>query len=907
MTAPNPSHRGLIGLDQAQLDVLFPHHLAVDAELRILRAGPALGALCPDVAEGLPLARAFAPAEPEDPSWEAGRPAATAPAPTLWRHLLTGLEFEGRVLPTREPAGSILLWSPIAAAEQRSGLRQARQTLRRQDEYPAATETRLRDKEAEARRLALVAGLTDNAVVLTDAQGRVEWVNEGFTRITGYTLADVLGKTPGSVLQGPGTDPAAVEYMRGCLRQERGFQAELLNYRKDGSEYFIHIAVHPIPDPGGRVAQFMAIQSDITGRKRYEQLLARQSTRLSSLLKTASDGIHLLDAEGRLHEASDSFIRMLGYSREQAANLRVSDWDAHFTPHELRTLLPELIAGGGRVFETRHRRRDGTMFDVEISAIGLELEGQPFLFASSRDITERKRHERELVEAKREAESASQAKSAFLATMSHEIRTPMNAILGTLDLLRESPLDTEQALWVKTAHQSALALLAVIEDVLDFSKIEAGKLVLRDLGFDLRALLDEVVRLFQDRALANRLDLSLQVAPEIPRYVRGDPFRLRQILVNLLGNAVKFTDQGRIDLAVALAGYEKEAVRLRFQVEDTGIGIAPELQKRLFQEFVQVDSGPARRHPGTGLGLAICKRLAGLMAGEIGVDSAPGRGSVFWFTARLGIGGSEPSAEDALPPAAAQTDRRLLIAEDGETNRLIMTALLGKAGYIVATAQDGREAYQALCERDYDLILMDVQMPVMDGLESARAIRAMPGPKSRIPIIALTADASAESREACLAAGMNDFISKPARRDRLLATLARWLRPTVPAPATIQATLPPLLDRDVLETLVHNTDADTMRMAVDAFFAGMAEYVERIELGRRRGALDILGREAHTLKSGARLIGAVRLAEALSALEIACKRDIAESAPVLAQDCLSLIAATHERYVDEGIIPPAGT
>jgi signal transduction histidine kinase/ActR/RegA family two-component response regulator len=395
------------------------------------------------------------------------------------------------------------------------------------------------------------------------------------------------------------------------------------------------------------------------------------------------------------------------------------------------------------------------------------------------------------------AELATIAKADFLANMSHEIRTPMNGVIGMLSLLADTPLSDEQRKFATVASASGETLLTLINDILDFSKIEAGRLSIESIDLDLQQLLASLMPLFEFRAAEKHITLTREIPPTVPTLLKGDPVRLRQVITNLMTNALKFTEKGEVKLSITAPRITPTEVILRFTVRDTGLGIAPEKLGLLFSKFSQVDASMTRRYGGTGLGLAICKQLAELMGGEVGVSSQVGQGSEFWFTARLGrqpptarraavgalssslAASVSASAAANVPTPAPQTaaPARILLADDNATNQLVAISLLKKFGYACDAVDNGVAAVRALAGHAYELVLMDVQMPSMDGHEATQRIRAGESgeTKRQVPIIAMTAHTLSGDREACLTAGMNDYLCKPIEPLALKAMVERWL------------------------------------------------------------------------------------------------------------------------------------
>ena len=620
--------------------------------------------------------------------------------------------------------------------------------------------------------------LDQHAIVsMTDLQGNITYANGKFSEISGYSQDELLDRNH-RIVQSGQHSPAFFEALWSTISSGRVWHGEICNRSKSGILYWVDATIVPLLGGDGLPEQYIAIRTDITVRKTMEATLAEQLRFVEVLLEAMPTAIYLKDRQGRYLRFNKAFEKLFGIARADWIGKTVFDLvpkEAAMMDARDKQLLAQRDIQSYEAVFTNHLTgevHEGLYWKAPLTDAQDEVTG---LVGTILDITDKNRTARELREAKRNAEAASQAKSDFLANMSHEIRTPMNGVIGMTDLALDLEQNPTQREYLRIVKSSAQSLMVILNDVLDFSKIEAGKLTIEAVRFPLQQTIEENLKILRSRAGQKGLVLESSLQPDLPDAVLGDPVRLRQVLTNLCDNAIKFTEHGGITVAVGTEPAAAGSV-LHFEVRDTGIGIAPDKQQGVFEAFSQADTSTTRRFGGTGLGLTICARLVELMGGRIWVDSVEGQGSTFHFTVQVQTPLTAVSAPAPLLAAAVAQAKTLqvLLVEDHPINQMLATTLLKKWGHTVVLAKNGQEAVDLFGTQVWDIVLMDMQMPVMGGLEATRQIRAAESPWQHTPIVAMTANAMEADRQACLEAGMDDHLAKPFTASGLQAVLQRF-------------------------------------------------------------------------------------------------------------------------------------
>ncbi len=621
-----------------------------------------------------------------------------------------------------------------------------------------------------------VLDMAPEGVVLLRA-GRSVYVNPAYARMTGSDAPwTMIGKSIADIVPAASHAGSGMEALYETLRRNLPVdRVEMTLLAGGGRTVHAEMTAGMISYQGRKVVAVFF--RDISARRKCEEKIKQGETRFRLLVEQSKDTFLLHDTRGDIIDVNRHACESLGYTREEMLGMNLRNIDDVYRDGRQQWSLEQLKKGDAQTFEGVHRRKNGGTFPVEIRLSLFHSEGRDLMLGLVRDISERKENEIKLKKAMAAAEAANRAKGEFLANMSHEIRTPMNGIIGMTGLMLDTYLDAEQRDYLETIRRSADSLLSIINDILDFSKLEAGKMALEVLDFNLRNAIEEMVELPAMAAHGKGVEFAYRIQPQVPVYLKGDPGRLRQILVNLTGNAVKFTKAGEVFLDISLASNNRTHATLRFSVRDTGIGISETNQKQLFQSFHQADAGTTRQYGGTGLGLAISKQLVELLGGRIGVESREGEGATFWFTA---VFEKQPEAqeEETLLPDGLM-NKRIMVVDDNRTNLKIMSAYLAAWGYQYETAETAETALKLLravarVGAPFDVLISDMQMPGMDGVALGRAVKADPLLKDTLMMM-LTSRGLRGDGALMREIGFDAYLLKPIRRSQLFDGLLMML------------------------------------------------------------------------------------------------------------------------------------
>lgn len=628
--------------------------------------------------------------------------------------------------------------------------------------------------EQDIETLSLVASKSASGVVIRDGQGKVTWINAAIEAMLGFSLDELQGRSLSEVLIGEGTDLSVLEISREAIRSKKSYRIDLQVYKKDGTPVWIHSSTTPILNDDGEIERQVEIINDITERKNAEE----QLTLLSLVASKTVNGVAISTSDGKIKWVNKALETLTGYTLEEFKNTKPGD----------------LLAGIGtdRELLESARKQASDCVPSYIELLSYRKDGSPVWLAISNtptftkdgkldqqveiinDISERKLAEEELIKTREEALQLSKAKETFLSVMSHEIRTPLNAVIGMSHILMDDDPMESQMENLKILGFSAQNLLNLINDILDFTKIETGNMILESVNVNLSDLVSQTLNSLQFRTADKPVVLRSEMDHRIPPFVKGDNTRLYQILINLLGNSVKFTEKGEVKLKLDLIQETKKSVKVRFEISDTGIGIEADKISHIFDSYTQASTDTTRKYGGTGLGLAITKSLLQLYNSEIVVESEPGIGSTFWFIIDFKRSQELPMLVDNKT-SVDQLSASILVVDDNDINRILASKVLSKWGVDVDFAENGQIAVDKVKTSKYDLILMDLHMPVMDGMEAAKAIRKLGGEYTKLPIVALTASLFSNELETIKECGMDGYVMKPFVPNELYAKIKSLL------------------------------------------------------------------------------------------------------------------------------------
>lgn len=740
-------------------------------------------------------------------------------------------------------------------------------------------------EENIARQRAILNSSIDG-IVIVEADGTIERANPAMERLFGFSQQELVGNSVAMLMsdENAGALRAAIgSYLQTGESPLIGRSYESQARHRDGHTFPIELSINAFNSAGRQM--FGGFIRDISQRKLAENRESLARAQFADAVTAALDAIIIIDEAGDIISFNPAAEDIFGFSSKDVVGKSMGEFiiperyrEAHNTGMRRYVETGEGPVVNNRI-EIQGLKANGEEIEIELAIKDIEGPNGKSFIGYARDISARKRAEQEIVEAKTRAEVANQAKASFLAMMSHEIRTPLNGVLGIMGLLQDSELNDEQQRLLKTARDSGRSLMSIINDILDFSKLEAGRMDIEKSSFFVDSLIDSVSSLIRTGADEKGLSIHCNVERAVPEVLFGDPDRLRQILLNLAWNAVKFTERGSVSLSVENVG-SQENPAICFSVTDTGIGISRDKQGDLFAEFATIDASYSRKFGGTGLGLAICKALVEAMDGKIGLSSHPGDGSRFWFEVPLEAGDAASVLEDAHGGGEELPDGlrglRVLLAEDNVTNQLVAVSNLERMGCNVDIVNDGLEAVEAASARSFDVILMDVSMPEMDGIAATGEIRRSGGHNARTPIIALTAYALDEDRQRVLAAGMDDLVSKPVSRSDLAWAIARQIQVAPENGASNSPDSEPPnnhIDKAVLQSAMDGMDAGLKKRLFTEFRKDVRRQIEIAIAAHAAEDWERLEAATHALRGVSGTFGAIGLQNNAARINAQCRND----------------------------------
>ncbi len=815
----------------------------------------------------------------------------------LWQTISNGKVWHGEICGTAKAGHHYWVYATIVPFLDQSGNPYQFITIR----TDITERKRMAEKIASSERQyrTLVNSLKD-VIFRMDRQGRWTFLNPAWTETFGFSVEESIGRPFLDFVHHDDLESSKVDFDAFVAGKDVTAQGIVRYNTRDGNYRWLDTDIQSETDEQGNIIGYTGILNDITEQRNATEQIKENLDFVDALFESIPIPVYLKDAAGRYLRVNKAFGDFFSVTEEELIGTVAYDMLRHLSKDIHADYDRQLMETRGTLtcevsFQLGGGRHADTVFN---KAVLMKADGSIHgLIGTLVDITTQKAAERALLQAKEAAESANRAKSEFLANMSHEIRTPMNSIIGMAHLALRTNLDPRQRDYVEKIHGSGRHLLALIDDILDFSKIEAGMLELETVAFDLDTMMANVANQAMEKARDKGLEFNIDIDPGCIRQLRGDALRLSQVLINFTSNAVKFTASGAVVVRVAMLDESDAACRLRFEVRDSGIGMSEKEIANIFQSFHQADTSTTRRYGGTGLGLVISKRLVEQMEGKIGVVSQPGRGSTFWFTVRLDKNAQQALPESSIewrPPAestqqglaanrSALNGAHILLVEDNPLNQQVITELLEDMGVSVCIANHGQEALDLLHRERFDCVLMDVQMPVMDGLEATRQIRADPA-LAGVRVIAMTANASIEDRTRCLACGMDDFMTKPILPEHLYAELAKYL-PQRPAQASEIATdctaslvgasaasvIRPASDSNIIDLRVlaklFSNNPEKVRKFAFKFLETARESIDQVDAALTQENLTLMAELGHQHKSSACSVGAIGLGNLWQSLE----------------------------------------